>query len=231
MTDRDRCMARLAALYPALTEEQADRFGRYYTLLVDWNRTRNLTAITEPEAVAEKHFFDSLAAAPLLPAAARCIDVGTGAGFPGIPLLIVRPDLAMTLLDALQKRIDFLQAALEALGLAAQCLHLRAEDAGRDPALRASFDAALTRAVAPLPVLLELTVPLLSVGGQSVAYKGDPAAELAAAQNACAQLRCACACIPVPAAYGARALVVAKKLAETPARFPRRAGLPAKQPL
>ena len=142
MTDRDRCMARLAALYPALTEEQADRFGRYYTLLVEWNRTRNLTAITEPEAVAEKHFFDSLAAAPLLPAAARCIDVGTGAGFPGIPLLIVRPDLAMTLLDALQKRIDFLQAALEALGLAAQCLHLRAEDAGRDPALRASFDAA-----------------------------------------------------------------------------------------
>lgn len=231
MTDRDRCVARLAALYPALTEEQADRFGRYYTLLMDWNRTRNLTAITEPGAVAEKHFFDSLAAAPLLPAAARCIDVGTGAGFPGIPLLIVRPDLAMTLLDALQKRIDFLQAALEALGLAAQCLHLRAEDAGRDPALRASFDAALTRAVAPLPALLELTVPLLSVGGQSVAYKGDPAAELAAAQNACAQLRCACACIPVPAAYGARALVVAKKLAETPARFPRRAGLPAKQPL
>ena len=133
MTDRDRCMARLAALYPALTEEQADRFGRYYTLLVEWNRTRNLTAITEPEAVAEKHFFDSLAAAPLLPAAARCIDVGTGAGFPGIPLLIVRPDLAMTLLDALQKRIDFLQAALEALGLAAQCLHLRAEDAGPAP--------------------------------------------------------------------------------------------------
>lgn len=231
MTDRERCVARLAALYPALTNEQADRFGRYFTLLTEWNRTRNLTAITEPEAVAEKHFFDSLAAVPLLAAGARCIDVGTGAGFPGIPLLIVRPDLSVTLLDALQKRVEFLEAVLEALGLSARCLHLRAEDAGRDAALRASFDAALTRAVAPLPVLLELTVPLLRVGGQSIAYKGDPAGELAAAQSACAQLRCACRSIPIPAGYGARTLVVAEKQAETPPRFPRRAGLPAKQPL
>ena len=205
----------LKALCPGLTAEQAERFETYYALLIEWNKTRNLTAITEPAEVAQKHFFDSLAAAPLLKAGARCIDVGTGAGFPGIPLLIMRPDLQMTLLDA----------------LAADCVHLRAEDAGRSEKYRQRFDAALTRAVAPLPVLLELTVPLVRVGGQSIAYKGDAAAELADAANACQALRCTLETIPVEAAYGARTLVVAKKRAETPGKYPRKAGTPSKQPL
>lgn len=231
MTDAQRCTAKLRACYGALTAEQAERFERYFALLTEWNRTRNLTAITEPEAVAEKHFFDSLAALPLLAPGARCIDVGTGAGFPGIPLLIVRPDLSLTLLDALQKRVEFLEAALDALGLSATCLHLRAEDAGRSPAHRARYDAALTRAVAPLPVLLELTVPLVRVGGRSIAYKGDAAEELSAAENACRTLRCTCESLPIEAAYGARTLVVATKQAETPGRYPRKAGTPSRQPL
>ena len=221
----------LKALCPGLTAEQAERFETYYALLIEWNKTRNLTAITEPAEVAQKHFFDSLAAAPLLKAGARCIDVGTGAGFPGLPLLIMRPDLQMTLLDALNKRIEFLSFTLERLGLAADCVHLRAEDAGRSEKYRQRFDAALTRAVAPLPVLLELTVPLVRVGGQSIAYKGDAAAELADAANACQALRCTLETIPVEAAYGARTLVVAKKRAETPGKYPHKAGTPSKQPL
>lgn len=221
----------LKALYPALTAEQAARFERYFALLVEWNATRNLTAITDAAGVAEKHFFDSLAAAPLLKPGARCIDVGTGAGFPGIPLMIVRPDLKMTLLDSLNKRIEFLQAVLGELGLHADCVHMRAEDAGNDPRYRARFDAALTRAVAPLPVLLELTVPLVRVGGQSIAYKGDAAAELTAAERACRELHCKCQAVPVEAAYGVRTLVIAEKQASTPARYPRKAGTPAKQPL
>ena len=221
----------LKALCPGLTAEQAERFETYYALLIEWNKTRNLTAITEPAEVAQKQFFDSLAAAQLLKAGARCIDVGTGAGFPGIPLLIMRPDLQMTLLDALNKRIEFLSFTLERLGLAADCVHLRAEDAGRSEKYRQRFDAALTRAVAPLPVLLELTVPLVRVGGQSIAYKGDAAAELADAANACQALRCTLETIPVEAAYGARTLVVAKKRAETPGKYPRKAGTPSKQPL
>ena len=221
----------LRTLCPDLTSEQAERFEAYYALLIECNRTRNLTAITEPYDVAEKHFFDSLAAAPLLKSGAKCIDVGTGAGFPGIPLLIIRPDLQMTLLDALNKRIEFLEFTLERLGLAAACVHMRAEDAGRSARFRQTFDAALTRAVAPLPVLLELTVPLVRVGGQSIAYKGDAAAEIADAETACRTLRCALKTVPVEATYGARTLVVATKQAETPGKYPRKAGTPAKQPL
>ena len=221
----------LKKLYPALTAEQGERFETYYHLLVEWNRTRNLTAITEPEAVAEKHFFDSLAAAPLLKTGAKCIDVGTGAGFPGIPLLIIRPDLQMTLLDALNKRIEFLEFTLHELGLTADCIHMRAEDAGKSKAHRERYDAALTRAVAPLPVLLELTVPLLRVGGSSIAYKGAAAEEIEAAKNAASILRCEVSSVSVEAAYGQRSLVIAKKKAETPGKYPRKAGTPNKQPL
>lgn len=224
-------LERLKELYPALTDEQGAQFSRYYELLVEWNKTRNLTAITEPKDVAEKHFFDSLAAAPLLAPGARCIDVGTGAGFPGIPLLIVRPDLKMTLLDALQKRIEFLEFVLADLGLEATCVHMRAEDAGRSPLYRAKFDHTLTRAVSALPVLLELTVPLLRVNGSAIAYKGDATEEIAAAQNASKILRCQIETVPMEASYGARSLVIARKLTETPAKYPRKAGTPAKQPL
>lgn len=221
----------LLKLCPALTAEQADRFDCYYHMLVEWNQTRNLTAITEPEAIAQKHFYDSLAAVSLLKNGTSCIDVGTGAGFPGVPLLIVRPDIQLTLLDSLNKRIEFLEALLQELGLNATCIHMRAEDAGKNPLYRQKFDHTVTRAVAPLPVLLELTVPLLKVNGTAIAYKGDATEELAASQNAAKLLRCELNSVPVESAYGARTLVTARKLAETPGKFPRKAGTPSKQPL
>lgn len=221
----------LKTALPALTAEQLDRFETYYRLLIDWNTRMNLTTITEPEDVVNKHFVDSLAALPYLGEKDRIIDVGTGAGFPGVPLLILRPTLKVTLLDGLQKRITFLEALLDALGLKARMIHMRAEDAGKDPGLRGKFDAATTRAVAPLPVLLELTVPLLKVGGQTIAYKGNVQEELAGAQGAAKQLFTELSAVECPASYGARTLILGKKTAATPARFPRKAGTPAKAPL
>lgn len=224
----------LHALCPSLSPEQLDLFAAYYALLLDWNTRMNLTAVTEKQAVAEKHFFDSLAAAPLLPKNAVCVDAGTGAGFPGVPLLIARPDIRVTLMDSLEKRLRFLDEALHALGLAdrAKTAHLRAEDAGHDASHRGRYDVALTRAVAALPVIVELTVPLVKVGGRSIAYKGAAAGqELAAAKGALHLLHAHAEAVPVSAAYGERALIVITKDAPTPKQYPRKAGTPAKNPL
>ena len=221
----------LKRLRPELTSEQLERFCAYYDLLVDWNMRVNLTAITGMEDVANKHFIDSLAAEPYLKPGAKVIDVGTGAGFPGVPLLIVRPDLKLTLLDGLNKRIVFLQTLLETLGLKADCVHMRAEDAGQSPKYREQFDAALTRAVSGLPVLAELTLPLIKVGGVSIAYKGDVTDELDGAKNALQVLRASAKRVEVPASYGARTLVILQKDAPTPKAYPRKAGTPEKKPL
>lgn len=224
---------RLKALCPELTEEQTGRFEQYYELLVDWNTRMNLTAITEENEVAEKHFYDSFAADKRIPAGAHCIDVGTGAGFPGVPLLIVRKDITVTLLDGLNKRLVFLETVLKELGLSdrARLVHMRAEDGGRAPEHRGKYDIALTRAVAGLPVLLELTVPFLKVGGRSICYKGDAAEEIAAAKNAAKLLGCTLTVEDVPADYGKRTLVIAEKKVPTAKTYPRKAGTPAKQPL
>jgi len=223
----------LHALRPELMDAQLSNFQTYYEMLVDWNTRMNLTAITDPAEVAVKHFHDSLAAKDLLPKGAKCIDVGTGAGFPGVPLLLVRDDLRITLLDGLQKRLTFLDALTTALGIRdrVQLVHARAEDGGKDPAHREQYDIALTRAVANLPVLLELTVPFLKVGGRSICYKGDAAEEIAAAKSACHLLHCTVRVESVESDYGARSLVIAEKTASTPKAYPRKAGTPAKKPL
>jgi 16S rRNA (guanine527-N7)-methyltransferase len=221
----------LKQLRPELTAKQLGQFATYYEMLVDWNTRVNLTAITEPEDVANKHFADSLAAEPYLISGASVADVGTGAGFPGIPLLIIRPDLKLTLMDSLQKRLVFLEAVLNELGLSADCVHARAEDAGQNPRYRERFDAALSRAVSALPVLCELTLPLVKVGGVSIAYKGDAGEELNASEHALNVLHASAERITVPASYGARELVLLKKLAPTPKQYPRKAGTPAKSPL
>ncbi len=221
----------LSALCPFLTGAQLDQFELYHAMLADWNTRVNLTAITSPKDVAEKHFADSLAALPLLPEAAEVIDVGTGAGFPGVPLLIVRPDLQLTLLDGLNKRITFLNALLERLGLSAETVHMRAEDAGQSPLYRERFDIALTRAVAPLAVLTELTVPLLKIGGQSIAYKGAAEEELTASATAQHLLHAKASVTEVNAAYGRRTLIVLTKTAATPKLYPRKVGTPEKKPL
>lgn len=164
----------LKALLPDITDKQLMQFETYYEMLVDWNTRVNLTAITARDDVIKKHFYDSLLALPLLEQDARCIDVGTGAGFPGVPLLIARPDLQMTLLDSLNKRLTFLEALIEKLGLSATLVHARAEDAGQDAKYRGRFDAAFSRAVSQLPALVELTVPFLKLGGSASPIKATP---------------------------------------------------------
>lgn len=221
----------LSPLRPDLSSAQLDQFETYYAMLSDWNTRVNLTAITEPEDVAKKHFLDSLAAAPYLKANAAVADVGTGAGFPGLPLLILRPDLKLTLIDSLQKRLVFLEAVLKELKLSAELVHARAEDAGQNPKYREKFDVALTRAVSGLPVLCELTLPLVKVGGVSIAYKGDSAEELSASKNALSVLHATAERVIVPADYGARELVILTKTGTTPKQYPRKAGTPAKNPL
>ena len=231
MNDAAKPSEYLSALCPSLTCDQLAQFDAYADMLLDWNTRMNLTAITDAREIAEKHFFDSLAAAPLLPENAAVIDVGTGAGFPGVPLLIARPDIRLTLLDGLNKRLTFLSAVLDALGLSAELVHLRAEEAGQDARYRGKFDVSVTRAVASLPVLVELTVPLLNVGGVSIAYKGDAADELIRAKGALHLLHGKAAITEVPAAYGKRALVTITKCEPTPKAYPRRPGTPEKKPL
>ena len=169
---------------PQADETALDRFEIYHRLLSEWNEKMNLTAITDPREVAEKHFADSLAALPWLKPGMAVIDVGTGAGFPGVPLLIMEPGLELTLADSLQKRLTFLDALLKELGLKAALVHGRAEDLGQNKLYREQFDAALSRAVANLPVLLELTTPFVRVGGTAIAYKGDADQELESAKTA-----------------------------------------------
>lgn len=221
----------LSPLRPDLSAAQLAQFETYYAMLADWNTRVNLTAITEPEDVAKKHFLDSLAAAPYLKQGASIVDVGTGAGFPGLPLLILRPDLKVTLIDSLQKRLVFLEAVLKELKLNAELVHARAEDAGQNPKYREMFDVALTRAVSALPILCELTLPLVKVGGVSIAYKGDSAEELVASTNALAVLHATAERVIVPSDYGARELVIVTKNGATPKQYPRKAGTPAKKPL
>ena len=221
----------LSPLRPDLTAAQLQQFETYYAMLADWNTRVNLTAITEPEDVVKKHFLDSLAAAPYLKTNASIVDVGTGAGFPGLPLLILRPDLRVTLIDSLQKRLVFLEAVLKELKLTAELVHARAEDAGQNPMYREKFDVALTRAVSALPVLCELTLPLVKVGGRSIAYKGDSVEELAASKNALSVLHATAERVVIPADYGARELVILTKNGTTPKQYPRKAGTPAKSPL
>ena len=221
----------LSPLRPDLSAEQLALFETYYAMLADWNTRVNLTAITEPEDVAKKHYLDSLAAAPYLKPNASIVDVGTGAGFPGLPLLIFRPDLKVTLMDSLQKRLVFLEAVCKELKLKAELVHARAEDAGQNPKYREKFDVALTRAVSALPVLCELTLPLVKVGGTSIAYKGDSAEELAASGNALSVLHATAERVVIPADYGARELVILTKNGTTPKQYPRKAGTPSKNPL
>ena len=183
--ERIRFLAALASATEAvgvpLTEEQRGLCLRFTERLLSVNETMNLTRITEPEAVAVKHFADSLTllpALPQLPLGATMMDVGTGAGFPGVPLKIARPDLKLTLLDSLAKRLTFLKdACAELVWEGVTFVHARAEDAGRDLRHRDCYDLVTARAVAALPLLLEWCGPLVAVGGRFVALKGGAAEE------------------------------------------------------
>ena len=218
---------------PNVTEDGVKRFELYYEMLVSWNETRcNLTAITQPEEVVTKHFADSLLPEALIPKNALCIDVGTGAGFPGIPLLIMRPDIRLVTVDSLKKRVDFINALTEELGIEVRAIHARAEDAGRDVKLRESFDIALTRAVAQTNILLEWTTPFLKRGGKSLMYKGSAANdELRECGNALRVLNLRAELISFEAEWGERAVICAEKCGKTPEAYPRKAGTAKKKPL
>ena len=217
---------------PGITERQAEQFSVYCDMLIDWNSRMNLTAITEPEQVAQKHFMDSILPAALIPQGASVIDVGTGAGFPGVPLAIMRPDIKLTLLDSLNKRITFLTELCTALKLPARCIHARAEDAGRKADLREQFDIATSRAVANVSALAEYTVPFLKVGGASLMYKGPQAPdELTAGRRALELLCCDAEIHSFPAPWGERTVIALTKQRPTAAAYPRKAGTAEKKPL
>lgn len=213
-------------------------FQTYHDLLGEWNQKFNLTALTASREVQAKHFLDSLTCFRALPRQAPCrlIDVGTGAGFPGIPLKIVNPAIQLTLTDAVGKKVDFCQHVVSALSLTdVEVRHARAEDLGQAPDYRGSFDWAVARAVADLPILAEYLLPLVRVGGFALAMKGAAVeSELERAEPAIAILGGRIArveAIALPEDYGQRRLVLLEKIAPTPPRYPRKAGAPAKRPL
>ena len=220
-----------------MSQGQVEQFNTYHEMLVEANARMNLTRVPEdPAEAVDRNYLDCVA--PLaggFPAANTAVDVGSGAGFPGIPLAIMLPDIRFTLVDALGKRVDFLKAVIDRLGLNAEALHLRAEDAARRDDLREGFDLAVARAVAPMNVLCEYMLPLVRVGGKMLALKGPGLdEELAQAENALRLLggeleRVQPLAIP-GRHWNHRAAWIAKT-APTPQKYPRRAGTVEKKPL
>ena len=220
-----------------LSQTQLLQFGRYFNLLTETNKVMNLTALTSPQDVAVKHYIDSLLCYDKeLMQGKKVIDVGTGAGFPGIPLKIYDPSLHLILLDSLEKRLKFLQEAVNALQLSGVYFeHKRAEDAGRDKKLRAQFDIAVSRAVARLSVLAEYCLPLVKKRGYFVALKGSKyKEELLEGEEALRILGGSVTAVKevkLPGLDDGRVIIVIQKIKDTPAMYPRQAGLPGKNPL
>ncbi len=222
----EKISACVAGFGLALDAQQSGYFNTYSEFLLEYNNKVNLTAITDPDEIAIKHFADSIL--PLafveISQGASLIDVGTGAGFPGVPLKVMRPDINLTLLDSLNKRLVFLTELSKLLGQQNIFVHARAEMAGADVKLRAQFDYATSRAVAQLAVLCEYCLPLLKVGGKMLALKGpDCGAEIAAAKNAIRVLGGAVSAVReyALADQGQRTLIVIEKVKTTPAKYPR----------
>jgi 16S rRNA (guanine527-N7)-methyltransferase len=221
-----------------LNKNQLSAFERYESELIAWNARFNLTAIDEPGKIRAKHFLDSLSCLLAMRASLneRVIDVGTGAGFPGIPLKIACPGMRLTLVDSVGKKVEFCRHIVDLLGLKdVEVIQERVETIGLLPDQRESYDWAVARAVAELPILVEYTLPLVKIGGHALAMKGESGlAESHAAERAMrilgGHLR---QLVPVtlPGVEEQRYLAVIEKLAATPDRFPRRVGIPAKRPL
>ena len=221
-----------------LTDKQIEQFEKYYELLVEWNKVMNLTGITEFDEVMQKHFVDSVAAAKYaeMEKVNRLIDVGTGAGFPGIPLKIVYPHIQVTLLDSLNKRIKFLEEVVDNLGLTGiETVHGRAEDAAKKAEYREQFDLSVSRAVANLASLTEYCLPFVKVGGKFVSYKSVSVdEEITQSKKAVYVLGGEIGKVEkfnLPESDMERSLVIIEKKRSTPKKYPRKAGMPSKEPI
>ena len=219
----------LEKLNICLNKKQLSQFQMYYEMLIETNKVMNLTAITEYDEVVDKHFVDSLSLI-------QAIDVGTGAGFPGIPLKIAFPELKIVLLDSLNKRINFLNRVIEALELAdIETIHGRAEDFGRNPKYREQFDLCVSRAVANLSTLSEYCIPFVQIGGHFIPYKsGKVQEELEGAKRAVTLLGGNienCLSYNLADTDMERSLVIIEKIKPTKKAYPRKAGKPSKEPL
>lgn len=217
-----------------LDETALNRLSKYADLLVEWNEKINLTAILDPEGIAVKHFLDSLMIFKYvdIPEGASVIDIGTGAGFPGVVMKIARPDIKLTLMDSLQKRITFLDTLCSELGLDVTTSHSRAEDI--KPTQRESYDFAVARAVANMRVLSEYCMPYVKVGGNFVAMKGSTASEeVNDAGKAITTLggKLESENLFQLLQFGGRGIINVKKISQTPTKYPRNAGKISKQPL
>ena len=219
-----------------LSEIQLKQFYNYMNLLIEWNKKINLTAITEPDEIILKHFVDSLTISKYISDGTKVVDVGTGAGFPGIPLKIVRQDVDITLLDSLQKRINFLNEVINELNLEKiTTVHSRVEDFGKNKKYREKFDIATSRAVANLATLSEYLLPLVKVGGKVISMKGSLIQEeLENSKNAIKILGGQIEKVDefdLPNSDISRNIVLIDKIKNTPNRYPRKAGEPSKKPL
>ena len=234
MIDKERLRSLALQSGIELDQTALDRFDTYAELLVEWNGKMNLTAITEPEEIEVKHFLDCL----MLPKyfdlgnTKTVIDVGAGAGFPSVPLLIYNPDLCLTMMDAINKRLTFLDTAIHAIGLEANLVHARAEDSGQDKHYREMFDLATARAVAPMNVLAEYCLPFVKAGGYFVALKGSND-DTEQAKDAIATLGGEVVSNVSYKLNGTepRSIVVVKKISQTPTQFPRKAKKISAKPL
>ena len=235
MIDRNQLKTEAQALGLLLDEKQLEMFDSYAEMLVETNKQFNLTAIKTPEDIVTKHFTDSLTvfAAADVPDGSKVIDIGTGAGFPGLPMLIYKNNLELTMVDSTGKKLDFVRSAVSALGLDAEVIHARAEELGRGE-LREKFDFAVSRAVASLNVLCEYCLPFVRTGGSFIALKGSKADdELAVSRTAVKTLggKFICSKEIMLDDEQTRNLVIIEKAAATPPKYPRASAQISKKPL
>lgn len=219
-----------------LQEEQLEQFFTYKELLIEWNKKMNLTAIEQEEDIITKHFIDSLSIASYIPDTTKIIDIGTGAGFPGIPLKILKKDLSITLLDSLNKRITFLEEVIRNLSLEnIQAVHARAEELAHKEEYREQYDIAVSRAVAPMHTLLEYMLPYVKIGGKCICMKGPNLQEESKdLQNCLETLGGKIEKIEelvLPETEIKRNIMLIKKENKTPKKYPRNPGMPSKKPL
>lgn len=235
----DMIFARCQAAGISLDSKAAEKLASFHMLLMEWNQRMDLTAVLEENEMIDRHYIDSLSpllVANMIPTGSVIIDVGSGAGFPGLPLAIARPDVEMTLLDAQQKRVNFLQEAIRKLNLTnTRAIHGRSENTAHEAGHREKYDLALARAVASLPTLLELLLPFLRPGGYAVCWKGPSVlSEITAGQKAAKLLGGTlneAIETPIPGRDWSHLLVPCLKTEKTLRHYPRKAGTPGRMPL